>query len=607
LSLWYHLFILNMKRTGYFFAVLLLIIGLLLLASTLLPYPTLAALLNRLAADGTIESFTPTLHQALIPLFLLFGGFFTFLGISPIIFPRRSRHILALLGTEWRAFRSDSVAFYQTLRHALPTGWQAFFLGLIILVGIFARIVFVWRPMQHDEAYTVMAFANTPLFNLLSDYHLPNNHIFHTLMVHLSIQIFGLAPWAVRLPALLAGVMAIPAGYMFTRKVYGTSAALPVAAALALFPALLEYATNARGYTLIALFSLLGLTLALYLKDHFNRLGWMLLVLCMALGFWTIPIMLYPAGLIWLWLLGSTLLGNSPILPTRMLRHLIFSGLALVILTGLLYLPIFLRSGTGYVFNNPFIAPLTRVEFHDTFPVRMAETWVSWTTSLPSWLIILIVIGISLSILLHWKIANHRLPIQLTAAAWLAAEMLIALPNPYTRYFIFLLPLFLIWAVVGLIIPLELLRLPHWLHLRIPPSRLLSTVLTLFLLVGGLVRLVPHLSNLRNDPGEIEQIAIYLVENTQPGDVIISAAPMDTPLWYYLTLHHLPKDAYFHPDESASFLRAFVMVTLSDGQTLEKVLSYAQAPASLDPASAEWLPFTGDNRLALVRIQILTP
>ena len=399
------------------------------------------------------------------------------------------------------------------------------------------------------------------------------------------------------LPALLAGVLTIPAGYLFVRRIYGTSAALPAAATLALFPALLEYATNARGYTLVALFSVLGLTLALYLKDHFNRLGWFLLVLFMALGFWTIPIMLYPAGLIWLWLLGSSLLGDSAIRPLRMLRHLIISGLALVLLTALLYLPVFLHSGAGTVFNNPFIAPLTRAEFYDTFPVRMRETWATWTFDLPAWLIGLILLGVGLSILLHRKIATHRLPIQLATAIWLAAEMLIALPNPYTRYFIFMLPLLLIWGVAGLISPLDPIRLPK---VQFSLLRLLSAMLTLIILIGGLARLTPNLNNFRGDPGEIEQIAIYIVENIEPGDVVISVAPMDTPLWYYLALHHLPKDAFFHPDENTSFHRAFVMVTLSDGQTLEKVLFYAQAPASLDPASAEWLPFLEDNRLALL-------
>lgn len=586
-----------MKNRIFLLTIPFLLLGLLLLAGGLLPFPRLAPVVNHLAADGTLESFTPALHRKLLPLLLTFGGLFTLLGAAPYVLPGFSHRLLARGAAAWRNLGSDSRSFFQALRRALPTGWQAAALAVIILAGVFARLVYLSRPMGHDESYTVMAFANTPLLNVLSDYHLPNNHIFHSLLVHASISLFGMAPWAVRLPALLAGLLTIPTGYLFTRRVYGQSAALPAAAALALFPALFDYATNARGYTLIALFTMLGLNLALYLKNHDNRLAWGLLVLVMALGFWTIPLMLYPAGLIWLWLLGSSLLKDGSLRPGRMLRQLILAGLALVLLTGALYLPVVLRSGPGYVFNNPFIAPLTWAEFRETFPVRMGEIWAGWSAGLPGWLVGLIVVGVGLSILLHWKIASHRLPIQLTAAAWLAAEMLIARPNPYTRYFIFMLPLFLVWAAAGWVSPLQHLPPLRW---RWPLSRLVSSALTLFLIIGGLARLQPDLGNMRPQPGEVEQMALYIVQHVQPGDVVIATSPNDTSLWYYMALHHLPVSAYFHSAENQPIRRAFVMVTLSDNQTLTSVLEEAHAPASLDPTQAEWLPFPDNNRLALI-------
>lgn len=585
----------TVRPIRYTLMILFLITGLLLLAGALLPYNVVSALLNRLAADGSFDSFTPNLHRSLVPLLFLAGGLFSLLGIAPIAFPGLSHRAGLRIDSAWTVFRSDSKAFLQTLRRVLPTGWQAGALAFITLVGIFTRLVFILRPMQHDEAYTVMAFANTPLYNLLSDYHLPNNHIFHTLLVHFSIKIFGLASWAVRLPALLAGVLTIPVGYVFTRRIYGQPAALSAAAALAVFPVLLEYATNARGYTLLALFSLLGLTLALYLKDHFNRLGWLLLVFFMALGMWTVPIMLYPAGLIWLWLLGSSLLGDSQDRPWVMFRRLLTAGLALILLTWIFYLPVFLRSGSDYLLNNPFIAPLTWPEFADTFPVRMVEIWRDWTSALPGWLTGFIVAGFALSILLHWQISAERLPLQLTAVAWLSAEMLAARPNPYTRYFIFLLPLILVWAVAGWLGFVQRLIRPP-----VKILRWLSPSLAIAILAGGLLSVLPHLGNLRGDPGEVELAAIRVIAEVLPGDVVIAAAPMDAPLWYYLGLHQLPRSAYFHPEETKDIQRAFVMVTLSENQTVVSVLAEARAPETLDASSPTWLISSGNNRLALI-------
>jgi hypothetical protein len=247
--------------------------------------------------------------------------------------------------------------------------------------------------------------------------------------------------------------------------------------------------------------------------------------------------------------------------------------------------------------NNPYVTSLTPAEFFATLPGRLDVTWQTWTSGLPGWLAALIILGFSLSLIFHWQISRFRLPLHLTAAAWLAAEMLIALPDPQTRYFIFLLPLLLIWAVAGLVKPLDKLRLRLR---RFPLSHLLAGGMSFFFLVGGLLRILPDLGNLRGDPGELEQIAMYLVDNMQPGDVLLFAPPMDAPLWYYATLHKLPSEAFFQADENPRFEQAYVMVTLSHGQTLDSVLAHNQAPASLDVDRAIWLPFEGNNRLALV-------
>ena len=60
--------------------------------------------------------------------------------------------------------------------------------------------------MRFDEAFTFLRFASQPLLEGLTTYAEPNNHLFHTLLVHISTSLFGDQPWAIRLPALLAGV-----------------------------------------------------------------------------------------------------------------------------------------------------------------------------------------------------------------------------------------------------------------------------------------------------------------------------------------------------------------------------------------------------------------
>jgi hypothetical protein len=71
----------------------------------------------------------------------------------------------------------------------------------IILLAIVVRIFFLFQPMRYDEAFTFMRYASKPFYIGLSYYETPNNHIFHTFLVHIVYSILGDQPWAIRLPA----------------------------------------------------------------------------------------------------------------------------------------------------------------------------------------------------------------------------------------------------------------------------------------------------------------------------------------------------------------------------------------------------------------------
>jgi uncharacterized membrane protein len=177
--------------------------------------------------------------------------------------------------------------------------------------AVLIRWLFLSYPMRYDESYTVVAFAMRPWLNLISDYSLPNNHIFHTILVKLAMRWWGTAPWAVRMPALLHGILCIPAGYLLARQLYGRSAALLSAGLIAVTPMMIETSTNARGYSQYILYSLVLLSLAIYLLKEANLAGWVLFILIAAAGFYTVPFMLFPLGAICLWMIVSAMQGEA--------------------------------------------------------------------------------------------------------------------------------------------------------------------------------------------------------------------------------------------------------------------------------------------------------
>src|SRR5512139_2592793 len=126
-----------------------------------------------------------------------------------------------------------------------------------MLDGFFLRLLVINRSIDYDKAYTFLNFASKSFKYILADYSAPNNHILHTILVGIASRLFGGEPWAVRLPAFLAGTLIVPVMYLTARRFFSRPQALGAAALLAVTPVLIDYSVNGRGYTMLFLFALL--------------------------------------------------------------------------------------------------------------------------------------------------------------------------------------------------------------------------------------------------------------------------------------------------------------------------------------------------------------
>ena len=153
--------------------------------------------------------------------------------------------------------------------------------------------------MGNDEAASFIYYASHPLSIIVTIYGSPNNHILHSILMHAAYRIFGSAEWALRLPAFLAGMAIVPLTYLAARnlpreKALPTRGALIAAALAASAPVLIDYSTDARGYTLLCCFVLIC-TIAV------ARGAWRTFAISAALGFYTLPVMLYPFLMLVVW------------------------------------------------------------------------------------------------------------------------------------------------------------------------------------------------------------------------------------------------------------------------------------------------------------------
>jgi uncharacterized membrane protein len=104
------------------------------------------------------------------------------------------------------------------------------------------------------------------------------------------------------LPAFAAGVLGVPTTYVAIRALNGKHVALITAGLVAGSSGLIEFSTNSRGYSMVCCIWLAILALAVYLLRSPRPSGFLVLGLLAGLGFYAMPTMLYPFGIVMLWL-----------------------------------------------------------------------------------------------------------------------------------------------------------------------------------------------------------------------------------------------------------------------------------------------------------------
>jgi hypothetical protein len=162
------------------------------------------------------------------------------------------------------------------------------FLIILYLAGLFGTNAYraATQSITHDEALTYFWFARYPWPYMFSVYD-SNHHVLHTILVKLSISIFGLSELAMRLPSLAGGLLYLVTAYrlcnlLLKKPVYF----FPALGLLTLNPFILDFLVAARGYGLALGFLLWSLYhLVAYLHSSTKPpTQWRLLKASIALG-----------------------------------------------------------------------------------------------------------------------------------------------------------------------------------------------------------------------------------------------------------------------------------------------------------------------------------
>ncbi len=557
------------------------------LIAAALPFSAVRESLDAVAGDGSAEPYTPELHRR-VTIYLGCLGVALLLVAAWLAWDLRSRNgrdaWLTRLARDGQSLGQAGLREWRDHRRTLLA---------LALVGVLIRLPYLDLPMRYDEAHSFVNYANWPVFVTVSTYNEPNNHIFHNVCVHIVTRMLGSAESIVRLPALIAGVLTIPAVFLLGLCWGGRGAGVVAALAVACSSPLIEYSVNARGYSLQGLLLVCLVLLARYSLRHDNIASWSLMSLLAALGFWTVPTMLYLYSLLITW---SVLLhfASPKSAPEhgRFWRRLCAHCAATMLLTVALYSPVLVVQGTAPFVSSRFIVPLGWREFVETIPSTLTSTTSLLARDLPLVSAGLFTLGWLLVLRpSYWQRcrAPGLLLLSLGACFTLVAVQGV---TPPPRIWTPLWPLLLTISCCGLM-SLVAGTGPRTRHL-------ITAALLLLLCVWPLFRMVQRdtvrQSRETGTFPDAEVAVLWLRDSLESREPIVTIVPSSAPLVYYALRHQLPLVHFEWPGSPNTRSDQAIVVVNTDWQQsvpevlgalgLEEQFDTRASPPVLELASA---------------------
>lgn len=131
-------------------------------------------------------------------------------------------------------------------------------LTALLLLATALRLPALDAQYWIDEMFTVVDFVRPSFIAIVTSFESQNNHPLYSLLANAVVAVMGESPSALRLPAMLFGVASIGAAYWFAVQVTSRTEAFLAAALLTVSYHHVWFSQNARSYTALLFFTLIG-------------------------------------------------------------------------------------------------------------------------------------------------------------------------------------------------------------------------------------------------------------------------------------------------------------------------------------------------------------
>lgn len=165
-----------------------------------------------------------------------------------------------------------------------PWGWA---LAAVLAVAAAVRLPGLGAELWYDEIATLVLSIRQPLTTILTEFPGVNQHPFYSVLAHGTVGLFGEAPWSVRFPAVVFGVVAVWTVWDAGRTLLTRTEALAAAVLVATSSHHVWFSQNARGYTMLATFTLASTVALLRIAATGERRHYVAYVACAVAGVYT--------------------------------------------------------------------------------------------------------------------------------------------------------------------------------------------------------------------------------------------------------------------------------------------------------------------------------
>ena len=505
--------------------IVIIIIGLISILFT--PYEHILIQLNKLRPEYPFQFYTQDYHIFVNKVIGVLTFCFFSMGIFLITRKQQYLNLIERLAYEiyyYKSilrkniglfFKSNSITYISIL-------------FLMIFSGICIRILYIDRPVFHDEAKTFYAFISKSWLDTVSNYYVPNNHIFHSICARIFFVVFGNEEWVFRIPVFISGVFCSIIIYIYSYKFFNKQIALILLALTVNATPLVFYSVNARGYILVTMFFLCLLVLVKLLREKESIILWILFIILATIGIWTIPTMIMSVIFLFLWYILSS---SKSQLWVDLFRLLII-GICLMITSLTVYAPVIMRSSISFITSNQYVQSYSYSNIISEIPKYIYELWI-FITSGYSHEIQFVIFLLFLMGTYYLLIKKEHRAVIFSIILMFVIILLVMRKMPYDRTLLFIYPIF--WTLIASGIYFLTSFLVQYFRMN-KNNSVYFVSLTLFIYSSSMC--LKHKGIVENSIDQTcpqaEEIISDIKKELESNDMIETSTPLAGPIRYYL-------------------------------------------------------------------------